>query len=224
MLVDGGRKRGVRELSAISHLGRAAGGGIGRAAAGKLGSEQRIMGRNATAGPIYADGASSHDAAGHAGLDCVRMIGEAASRSNSVDPTKIMQFMKGGTFGVALTREGISLRDWDWQIRQPILLADGRTVVSVSPQPGFLHQFTELDTLGFDPPETHMQICTDLAAMNFLVLFGVFFFSWRPADRARCLHGLCVERARQHHQRGRSRPDEDCRRRCRSGNVRAALP
>jgi hypothetical protein len=25
----------------------------------------------------------------------------------------------------------------------------------VSPQPGFLHQFTELDTLGFDKPETN---------------------------------------------------------------------
>jgi ABC transporter substrate binding protein (PQQ-dependent alcohol dehydrogenase system) len=85
----------------------------------------------------------------------VRMIGEAASRSNSVDPAKIMQFMKGGNFGVAAYKgKELSLRDWDWQVRQPILLADGRTVVSVSPQPGFLHQFTELDTLGFDRPES----------------------------------------------------------------------
>ena len=85
----------------------------------------------------------------------VRMIGEAASRSSSVDPAKIMQFMKGGNFGVAAYKgKELSLRDWDWQVRQPILLADGRTVVSVSPQPGFLHQFTELDTLGIDRPET----------------------------------------------------------------------
>jgi hypothetical protein len=26
--------------------------------------------------------------------------------------------------------------------------------VSVSPQPGYLHQFSELDTLGIDQPET----------------------------------------------------------------------
>ncbi len=85
----------------------------------------------------------------------VRMIGEAASRSSSVDPAKIMQFMKGGNFGVAAYKgKELSLRDWDWQVRQPVLLADGRTVVSVSPQPGFLHQFTELDTLGFDRPES----------------------------------------------------------------------
>ena len=85
----------------------------------------------------------------------VRMIGEAASRSSSVDPAKIMQYMKSASFGVAAYKgRELSLRDWDWQVRQPILLADGRTIVSVSPQPGFLHQFTELDTLGFDRPET----------------------------------------------------------------------
>jgi ABC transporter substrate binding protein (PQQ-dependent alcohol dehydrogenase system) len=85
----------------------------------------------------------------------VRMIGEAASRTNSTDPAKIMQDMKGADFGIAAYKgQKLSLRDWDWQLRQPVLLSDGRTVVSVSPQPGFLHQFTELDTLGFDRPET----------------------------------------------------------------------
>jgi ABC transporter substrate binding protein (PQQ-dependent alcohol dehydrogenase system) len=89
----------------------------------------------------------------------VRMIGEAASRSNSIDPVRIMQDMRGADFGVAAYKgQKLSLRDWDWQLRQPILLADGRTVVSVSPQPGFLHQFTELDTLGFDRPETQCKL------------------------------------------------------------------
>lgn len=84
-----------------------------------------------------------------------RMIGEAASRASSVDPAKIMQDMKSADFGVAAYKgQKLSLRDWDWQLRQPILLSDGRTVVSVSPQPGFLHQVTELDTLGIDRPET----------------------------------------------------------------------
>ena len=84
----------------------------------------------------------------------VRMIGEAASRSGSADPAEIMQYMKSADFGIAAYKgQKLSLRDWDWQLRQPVLLADGRTIVSVSPQPGFLHQFTELDTLGFDRPE-----------------------------------------------------------------------
>jgi len=88
-----------------------------------------------------------------------RMIGEAASRTNAVDPAKIMQDMKSADFGVAAYKgQKLSLRDWDWQLRQPILLSDGRTVVSISPQPGFLHQVTELDTLGFDRPETKCRL------------------------------------------------------------------
>jgi ABC transporter substrate binding protein (PQQ-dependent alcohol dehydrogenase system) len=88
-----------------------------------------------------------------------RMIGEAASRAASTDPAKIMQVIKGADFGVAAYKgQKLSLRNWDWQLRQPILLSDGRTVVSISPQPGFLHQVTELDTLGFDRPETKCKL------------------------------------------------------------------
>ena len=88
-----------------------------------------------------------------------RMIGEAASRSASADPAKIMQEMRGADFGVAAYKgQKLTLRNWDWQLRQPILLSDGRNVVSVSPQPGFLHQVTELDTLGIDRPETKCKL------------------------------------------------------------------
>jgi ABC transporter substrate binding protein (PQQ-dependent alcohol dehydrogenase system) len=88
-----------------------------------------------------------------------RMIGEAASHSNSTDPAKIMQDMRRPDFGIAAYKgKRLTLRDWDWQLRQPILLADGRSVISVSPQPGFLHQVTELDTLGFDRPETQCKL------------------------------------------------------------------
>ena len=89
----------------------------------------------------------------------VRMVGEAASRTASSDPEKIMAYMKSPEFGVAAYKgQSLTLRDWDLQLRQPILLADGRTVVSISPQPGFLHQVTELDTLGIDRPETQCKL------------------------------------------------------------------
>lgn len=89
----------------------------------------------------------------------VRMIGEAASRTTSSDPDKIMAYMKGSEFGIAAYKgQRLTLRDWDWQLRQPILLADGRSIVSISPQPGFLHQVTELDTLGIDRPETKCKL------------------------------------------------------------------
>ncbi|MFZ3353853.1 MAG: ABC transporter substrate-binding protein [Xanthobacteraceae bacterium] len=89
----------------------------------------------------------------------LRMIGEAVSRANSADPKSILNYIKGPKFDVAAFKgRKLTLRDWDLQLRQPILLADGRTVVSVSPQQGFLHQFSELDTLGVDRPETKCQL------------------------------------------------------------------
>lgn len=84
-----------------------------------------------------------------------RMIGEAASRAKSADADSIVGWIKGPDFEVAAYKgQKLTLRGWDLQLRQPILLSDGRTVVSISPQPGFLHQVTELDTLGVDRPET----------------------------------------------------------------------
>ena len=89
----------------------------------------------------------------------VRMIGEAASRQNSADPKIILDFLKGPQLALgAFKGQKLTLRDWDLQLRQPILLTDGRTIVSVSPQPGFLHQFSELDTLGYDRPETQCKL------------------------------------------------------------------
>jgi ABC transporter substrate binding protein (PQQ-dependent alcohol dehydrogenase system) len=88
-----------------------------------------------------------------------RMIGEAASRTNSGDPKSLLDFIKGPSFSIAAFKgQRLTLRDWNLQLRQPILLADGRMVVSVSPQEGFLHQVSELDTLGVDRPETRCKL------------------------------------------------------------------
>jgi len=84
-----------------------------------------------------------------------RMIGEAASRVNSSDRKTVLDFLKGPDFSIAAFKgQRLTLRAWNLQLRQPILLVDGRMVVSVSPQQGFLHQVSELDTLGVDQPET----------------------------------------------------------------------
>jgi ABC transporter substrate binding protein (PQQ-dependent alcohol dehydrogenase system) len=88
-----------------------------------------------------------------------RMIGEAASRVNSGDPKAILNFLKGPDFSIAAFKgQRLTLRDWNLQLRQPILLVDGRMVVTVSPQEGFLHQVSELDTLGVDRPETKCKL------------------------------------------------------------------
>jgi ABC transporter substrate binding protein (PQQ-dependent alcohol dehydrogenase system) len=89
----------------------------------------------------------------------VRMIGEATSRTNSGEPKAVFDFLKRPDFSVAAFKgQRLTLRDWNLQLRQPILLVDGRMVVSVSPQEGFLHQVSELDTLGFDRPETKCKL------------------------------------------------------------------
>lgn len=81
----------------------------------------------------------------------VRAIGEGAVRTHGIDPTRIEAYMRGPDFALAgFKGQPLSFRSWDGQLRQPILLVGPRLLVSVSPQPGFLHQGSELDTLGQD--------------------------------------------------------------------------
>jgi ABC transporter substrate binding protein (PQQ-dependent alcohol dehydrogenase system) len=88
-----------------------------------------------------------------------RMIGEAVEHVQSADGQRIVDFIKGPDFALAAFKgRKLTVRDWDLQLRQPILLADGRVIVSVSPQEGFLHQYSELDTLGVDRPETKCRL------------------------------------------------------------------
>ncbi|WP_374730719.1 ABC transporter substrate-binding protein [Aliirhizobium terrae] len=85
----------------------------------------------------------------------VRIIGEAATRTRSTDVGQIAGFIRSEDFSIAAFKgQKLTFRQWNWQLRQPIFLGDGRSVVSTSPQEGFLHQFSELDTLGIDQPET----------------------------------------------------------------------
>ncbi|HUZ62817.1 MAG TPA: ABC transporter substrate-binding protein [Acetobacteraceae bacterium] len=85
----------------------------------------------------------------------VRAIGEAATRTGSGSSKVISNYLHGSKFSLAAFK-GVTLtfRPWDEQLRQPVLLLDSRSLVSISPQPGFLHPVSELDTLGVDKPET----------------------------------------------------------------------
>jgi ABC transporter substrate binding protein (PQQ-dependent alcohol dehydrogenase system) len=88
-----------------------------------------------------------------------RMIGESVSRTKTADAKTMLDFLKSPDFALAAFKgQKLTLRDWNQQLRQPILLTDGRTVVSVSPQEGFLHQVSELDTLGVDRPESKCRL------------------------------------------------------------------
>ena len=89
----------------------------------------------------------------------VRSIGEAVTRTNGNDPQMLREYLRSAQFQVAAFKgEGLTFRTWNQQMRQPILLAAPRTLVSVSPQEGFLHQRTPLDSLGFDEPESNCRL------------------------------------------------------------------
>jgi len=85
----------------------------------------------------------------------VRAIGEGATRTKSVDFAKIRDFIRGPEFGLgAFKGQALTFRDWDGQLRQPIIVGTPKLPVTISPQEGYLHQSSELDTLGVDRPET----------------------------------------------------------------------
>lgn len=85
----------------------------------------------------------------------VRAVGEATTRTNGDDPKKISDYIRSDEFSVAAFKgQKLTFRKWNLQLRQPILLSDAKSVVSTSPQEGYLHQVSELDTLGVDQPET----------------------------------------------------------------------
>lgn len=91
----------------------------------------------------------------YAAWAAVRTIGEAVTNTGSDDPMRLREYLLSDQFKLAgFKGVPLTFRDWNGQLRQPILVAGPRMLVSVSPQHGFLHQRSELDTLGYDKPES----------------------------------------------------------------------
>jgi ABC transporter substrate binding protein (PQQ-dependent alcohol dehydrogenase system) len=82
-----------------------------------------------------------------------KMIVQAALRTRSTEFRALRDFVFGGAFdgdkGLA-----VSVRPWDHQLRQAMLLASPYAVVATAPVEGALHRTNELDTLGDDAPES----------------------------------------------------------------------
>ncbi|MEY8828718.1 ABC transporter substrate-binding protein [Sedimentitalea sp. XS_ASV28] len=85
----------------------------------------------------------------------LRVVGEAVTRTGTADTARLRDYVLGDSFELAAFKgQKVTFRPWNGQLRQPVLLYDGRITVSVSPQEGYLHQTSPLDTLGLDAPET----------------------------------------------------------------------
>ncbi len=85
----------------------------------------------------------------------IRSLGEAATRTRSVEFEKLAHYMLSSEFSLAAFKGiKVTYRPWNHQLRMRILVAAPRSIVSVSPQQGFLHHVSEMDTLGYDEPES----------------------------------------------------------------------
>jgi len=89
----------------------------------------------------------------------VRSLAAAVTRLRSTDAAAIRQLSLSGELPLdGFKGRKLSFRPWNGQLRQPIPLVHPRALVSNSPQDGFLHPTSELDTLGFDAPESSCRL------------------------------------------------------------------
>jgi ABC transporter substrate binding protein (PQQ-dependent alcohol dehydrogenase system) len=84
----------------------------------------------------------------------VKMIVQSALRTRSADFAKQRTFILGDNSFDADKGLAVSVRPWDHQVRQAVLLTAPYEVVANAPIEGFLHQTNDLDTLGDDRPES----------------------------------------------------------------------
>lgn len=85
----------------------------------------------------------------------VRSLGASVQQTQSADLAKIRDYLLAPTTNLDGAKGNpSSFRPWDHQLRQPLLLATQNWVVDRAPLQGFLHQLNNLDTLGFDQPDS----------------------------------------------------------------------
>lgn len=90
----------------------------------------------------------------YAAFVAVRAVGEAVTRTGHADAALVRGYLLSDAFTLdGFKGSRLSFRSWNGQLRQPVALASDRALVTLAPVEGFLHQRTELDTLGLDQPE-----------------------------------------------------------------------
>lgn len=84
----------------------------------------------------------------------IRTIISSIAKTNTNDLKTNLDFIYSDDFDVAAYMgRKLSFRDYNGQLRMPISLVQPRALISTSPQDGFLHPITDLDTLGIAPFE-----------------------------------------------------------------------
>ncbi|MEA2904248.1 MAG: hypothetical protein QOI12_1635 [Alphaproteobacteria bacterium] len=88
----------------------------------------------------------------------VKMVVKSAQGTRSADFKKLRDFMLGGAIFDGDKGLALSVRPWDQQLRQAVLLAAPYAVVASAPVEGFLHKSNVLDTLGDDEQDTPCKV------------------------------------------------------------------
>lgn len=84
----------------------------------------------------------------------IRTIITSIAKTNTADLKTNIDFIYSDDFNIgAYMGRKLSFRNYNGQIRVPISLVQPRALISTSPQVGFLHPTTDLDTLGIAPFE-----------------------------------------------------------------------
>jgi ABC transporter substrate binding protein (PQQ-dependent alcohol dehydrogenase system) len=84
----------------------------------------------------------------------VKMVVKSAQGTRSAEFKKQRDFMLGGAVFDGDKGLALSVRPWDHQLRQAILLATPYAVIANAPVEGFFHRTNVLDTLGDDESDT----------------------------------------------------------------------
>jgi ABC transporter substrate binding protein (PQQ-dependent alcohol dehydrogenase system) len=85
----------------------------------------------------------------------VRAVTQSVLRAQTTEYEPVRDFLLGDRMNLdGVKGNPMSVRSWDHQLRQGILIATGNAVVQLAPVEGFLHQTNDLDTLGVDQPQS----------------------------------------------------------------------
>jgi ABC transporter substrate binding protein (PQQ-dependent alcohol dehydrogenase system) len=88
----------------------------------------------------------------------VKAIVQAVTRSKSTHFQAVSDYLRGERIKIdGVKGPSLSFRQWNNQLRQPILIGTHNAIIARAPLRGFLHEINDLDTLGDDARDTTCQ-------------------------------------------------------------------
>lgn len=90
-----------------------------------------------------------------AAYTAVRAVVQSVLRGASNEYEDVREYLLGDRMNLdGVKGNPMSVRPWDHQLRQGIIIATGNNAMQLAPVDGFLHQTNDLDTLGVDAPQS----------------------------------------------------------------------